>query len=303
MQEEQASEVSENTEITESSESQESTENKDGERPAGYLPVDPKTASPEQVQDRLNYLYRQVKDNGKALGQYRNIAQQQSQQINELMNGVGQVVDHLSAKSAAENENTIRQNMNAAFERGDTRVYLSEQEKLIDLKTQQKAPKQQNQTRQQAYAGTAAQVAQESEMSHDEKSLVSAWQEETDERGNSIRPWTKTENPNDPDPDFLKAMAIAKRVWDRNPNRSVKENLADVDKQMGLPSRSGGQNVMGGSLTTPAKKSKMTLSPNQERIAIKTKFGANKGAKSDPEYISAYRKQLEVTQARTKGSR
>lgn len=297
MEDEQVQESSESTEVTETPVS--------NDKPAGYHPVDPETASPEEVKNRIDYLYRQVKDQGRHLGEYRTIAQQQSQQINDLMNGVGQVVDHLSAKSNAETEDKISERMKIAFETGDTKTYLKEQRNLIDFLKQTPAPKQQTQTRQQAYAGSnsAAQVAADSDMSYDDKSYVSAWQEETDERGQPLRPWTKTDDPKDPDPDFLKGMAIAKRIWDKYPDRSIKENLAEVDKQMGTQSRGGGQNVMGGNLTTPQKKSKLTLSPDQERIAVKTRFGSKQGAKTDAEYISAYRKQIEKVQSRNKGAR
>lgn len=270
-------------------------------KPAGYHPVDPATASPEEVKQRIDYLYRQVKDQGRYINDYRSIAQQQSDKINELMNGMGQVVDHIQTKSVEENIQDARQKMQSAFESGDTKVYLAEQERLNDLKVNLKDQKkngQQNQTRQQAHAGT--QINQQ-QSSGNFDPVVDAWQNETDERGNPVRPWAKTDNTDDPDPDFLKALAVAKRVWTQNPNRSAKENLAEVDKIMGVKKSGGGQNVMGGSLNTPAKGGTIRLSPNQERIAVKTRFAGKD--KSDAEHIAAYRKQIEIVQSKTKGGR
>lgn len=284
--------------------------NRDTGKPAGYHPVD-LSDLPEDKQkeldDRISYLYRQVKDSSRVIGEYRTVAQQQSDKIDELMNGMGQVVNHLHTKSVAETEAQITQEMDAAFEAGDIKTYRKTQKQLIDLgikqqlAAQQKPQAPQTQTRQQAFAGV--QTQQNNEPSAEDTRLVSAWQDETNERGEPLRPWTKTQDMDDPDPDFLKALAITKRVWSQNPNRSAKDNLAEVDRQMGIKQTTGGQNVMGGSLTTRGKQSKLTLSPNQERIAVKTKFGANKGAKSDAEYITAYRKQIESVQSKTKGGR
>lgn len=303
-----------NTEVSDNvSPTNETTQDNSREsKPAGYHPVDPETASPEEVKNRIDYLYRQVKDQGRHINDYRSIAQQQSDKINELMNGMGQVVDHLQTKSIADMEAEITKKMDSAFESGDIKSYREAQKQIIDLgikrelSSQQNQQKPHNQTRQQAYAGMS-QISQEAaetgEISQEDNRLVSAWQDETDERGQSIRPWTKTSDPNDPDPDFVKALITSKKVFSEYPNRSIKENLAEVDRRMGVKQNSGGQTVMGGSLNTRAKGGKITLSPQQERIAVKTRFGANKGAKSDAEYIAAYRKQIETVQSKPKGAR
>lgn len=275
------------------------------DKPAGYHPVDPSTASPKEVQDRIDYLYRQVKDQSRHLGEYRTIAQQQSQQINELMSGVNTVVTHLHTKSVAESENDVRQKMQAAFEAGDTKAYLAEQEKLIDLKAQQRAqPQPKNQTQQQAFAGqpqSAAQIADQSDtLAPADKTYVSSWQEEKDERGNMIRPWAF-----DSSPDYRAALTETAAVIN-NPafaNKTLAEKLEEVDRRMGVKKSPGTQNVMGGGLTPRGKSSKIVLSPAQERIAVRTKFGARDGAKTDADYIAAYRKQIDSVQSKSKGGR
>lgn len=282
------------------------------DRPAGYDPVALDDLPPEkqkEIDNRINYLYKQVKDNERNSREFKTIMAQQSALIDELTNGVGQVVNHLHGRQVAETEASIMQEMQTAWESGDNKTYMEKQSKLLDLKMQQRQQPQQrqgNQTQAQAYAGVkqvAAQAEAEGSISSDDTRLVSAWQEETDDRGQPLRPWAKTDDPNDPDPDFIKALTVAKRVWEKNPHKTARENLAEVDRIMGTKQNSGGQNVMGGGLNTPGKKSTIRLTPSQERIAVKTKFGANKGAKSDSEYITAYRKQIESVQSRTKGSR
>lgn len=67
----------------------------------------------------------------------------------------------------------------------------------------------------------------------------------------------------------------------------------EVDRIMGTKQNGGGQTVMGGGLNATGKRSTIKLTPAQERIAVKTKFGAKHGAKSDSDYIAAYRKQID----------
>lgn len=315
MSEEQADSTQENTEVssekTEASNENVShgTQEQSQSKPAGYLPVDPETATPEQVQHRIDYLYRQVKTQGKDIHEYREIARLQSQKIDELTNGVVRVVDHLQTKQTTDSENEIRQKMETAWATGDNKTYQDEALKLTRLTVQREMAQQRpkNQTQQQAYGGvnSASQIANDAvkdgEISQEDGRVVGAWQTESDERGQPLRPWAQTENPNDPDPDFVKAMVIAKKVFEANPHRTIQENLSEVDKRMGVKKSTGGQNVMGGSLNSPGKRGTIRISPAQERIAVKTKFGSNKGAKSDSEYIAAYRKQIETVS--TKGSR
>lgn len=291
------------------------------EKPAGYLPVDLDTANPQQVKERIDYLFSQIKnserigkENTKSLNEYRALAAQQSAVINELTSNMGVVAEHLHGKNVAESENAVRERMQAAFEAGDVKAYLAEQEKLIEIKADQKfakkqAPPPKNETRQMANAGVkmgnAHDVAQDAmeggELTRDDVTHVKAWQDESDSTGNLLRPWAHTEDPSDPDPDYVKALLISKKVWEKNPNMTTQEKLAEVDKKMGVQSRQGGQNVMGGNLTRGQNKSKVTLSPELQKLAVRTKFGGSK-AKTDADHIEAYRKQVEKVQS-SRGSR
>lgn len=295
-------EVSEGTQETTQEVSNEAKEDKG--RPAGYEPVDLSDLPPEKakaVEERINYVYGQLKHNQRMLGEYRGIAQQQSQKLEELTNGVVQVVDHLQNRSMNENEAQLEKQMNDAFESGDQKAYMAAQTKLLDLKVkkelaQQKPKQQYTPPQKQSYPQSASQIANDpdSGLNPQDATVVSSWQDERDEKGQQLRPWAvnKSSNPDRPDPDYIRAALVAQQVFEDNPHRSTAENLAEIDKKMGVKQTSGGQTVMGGSLTTIGKTSKMKLSPDAERIAIRTKFGGP-NAKSDAEHIEAYRKQME----------
>lgn len=268
------------------------------EKPAGYDPVDVSSAPPDKIQERLDYLYSQVKSNERNMREYKSIAAEQSKYIDDLMNGVGQVVNHLETQNFSQEEDQVTKEMRAAFEAGDMDKFIANQKKLVQLEAKKTAPKQ-------VQKPQAQQKNTEYTLSDNEERYVASWQDETDDSGRSVRPWAKTDDPEDPDPDFVKAYLIAERTKRRNPSYTVEQVLAEVDKKMGVKSTNsgGGQSVMGGNLQTPAKKQNIRLTPEQERLAVKMKFANEKGKppKSDAEHIDAYRKQLQ--KVRSKGGK
>lgn len=303
MSEEQVESVQEN-EVNDNSQVQESEPQEDG-KPPGYYPVDPKTAPPEKIEERINYLYRQVKDSSRTTHELREIAKQQSQLIDDLTQGVGQVVDHLQTKSFAETEASLEQKMLEAFESGNHKDYIKYQTQLVKLSSKPERTAQKPQEKEKPYQ-SAQQIASDARkdgyFTPDDERLVEAWQQETDERGNILRPWAvdKSGNPNRPDPDFVKAALIAQQVWEDNPNRTAQQNLEEVDRIMGVRKTNVNQNVMGGGLTGRQKSSNIRLTPKQQEIAVRTKFGGP--GKSDADHIDAFRKQIEKVQS-TKRSR
>jgi hypothetical protein len=87
----------------------------------------------------------------------------------------------------------------------------------------------------------------------------------------------------------------------RNPNfqnATMEQKMAEVDRRMGVKKSASRQTVMGGGLTGNRKTNKLTLSPKQQEIALKT----GSRDKSDAEKIDWYRKQLEKVNQR-KGAR
>lgn len=264
---------------------------------AGYDPVDIDTASPEEIKTRLNYLYKQAKTGQKTqseLREVRELAAKQDQVIRDLQNGMYQVADHLQNKTFAETETTLRAQMQSAYEAGDYMALTTAQEKLMDLKVQKTAnqskPRQQevqiprlNQVANQAY--------EDGEISFEDKAMTSAWIDERNESGEPLRPWAINHNPNDPDPDYVKALMIAQRIFN-DPSKThlpFAQKLAEVDKKMGTRKPASHQTVMNGGLNIKGRTAKLTLTPEAERIAVRTRFGGP-NAKTDAEHIEAYAK-------------
>lgn len=259
---------------------------------------------------------KQEREFERKLTDYRSIAEQQSKQIDDLMSGVGQVVDHLSTRSFADTELQLQQKMQTAFDAGDNKEYVKAQDDLNKLRLGQLTkPKpqtpQKTETQRQAYAGyksagdLADDAARDGDLTPQQVQIVNAWQEETDDSGRTLRPWAfnTSDDPEIPDPDFIKANLIAYKAKKQNPNMSAEQILMEIDKQMGVRKSNGKQTVMGGSLTSPAKQNRIALSPRQEQLAIKTKFGARDGAKTDSDHIAAFKKQLEKVKGATSGRR
>jgi len=204
-----------------------------------------------------------------------------------------------------------------AHEAGDTKAYLAAQRDLIKLENKKtileekkSAPKPQPKTNGQAVprsAGDAAnQAMEDGELDSEAKITINSWQQETDDSGNLLRPWAHSKTPDNPtnDPYYKRALIEAAAVFDETSpfaNKSVMEKLAEVDRRMGVSKPSGSQTVMGGNLTSQRKNGKVMLTPNQEQIVIKTKFGGSK-AKSNSDHIEAYRKQVADYNAK-KGAR
>lgn len=278
-------------------------------KPAGYYPIDFETASPQEIKERHDYLYRQIKDQKRTdqtLRQYREIASEQSRRIEELTTGFTGVVGHLQEKAFTDNEAAINQTMQAAWEAGDTKAYLMAQSKLIDLKAgkkaaelqQKNAPKQEQKPQQPAtnYDGDGG-------LSPEDQRVVDSWQGERDDSGQMLRPWAfnRSNDPNNPDPQYIYALSETRAVLmsPRFQNATMEEKMQEVDRRMGVTKSTPKQSVMGGGFTGARKTAKLTLSPKAQEIAVKTKFGGPQ-AKTDAEHIEAYRKQMETTKKGTR---
>lgn len=278
-------------------------------KPAGYEPVNVAEATPEQIQERLDYLYRQAKQTKrmeKEMGKLEKIAAEQSKLIEELSSGMNTVVGHLQTKEVNESEAQIKRQMADALNNGDTNAYVEAQAKLMEVQTRKfSTPTAKTESAKQAYAGERINPREavdysvnEGDLTPQDAGYIKSWMDEKDERGRGLRPWVSQG-----DPDYIAAVKETESVF-TNPrfaNLTIDQKLAEVDRRMGLTKPSTGQTVMGGSLTTRAKTSKVTLSPKQQEIAVKTRYGGSK-AKSDAEHIEAYRKQIERVQA-MKGAR
>lgn len=283
----------------------------------GYSPVDLDSLPDdirEPIKNRFDYFYRQINDQKRVLGDYRDIAKTQSQKIEDLMSGVGHVVNHLQTKTFADTETALRAEARKAYETGDLDAYQSAQDKLIDLQVDKKlaakkAPVEQEIKQRDPLPTSGSDVGRRAmengEINSDDLRVIEAWQSEG-EGGIHLRPWAinRSNDPNNPDPEYLQALQESAAVFTnkRFANMTTEQKLMEVDKRMGVIKRPASQNVMGGNLTGNRKNGKVSLSPKMQQIAIRTKFGGPK-AKSDADHIEAYRKQLEKVQSANKGTR
>jgi len=273
-------------------------------KPEGYDPVDPSTATPEQIQQRIDYLYRQVKDNERDKRDSRKILAEQSRLISELTNGMGTVVNHLQDKNFADSESQLVTLRQQAFERGDAKAYDEINDKLMDIKlnkkltaTQRQAIQSQNQNQPQQQFNNAAEIAQRSvqdgELDPNDARLIATWQDERDESGTPLRPWAYSSSPL-----HIQAAREAAAVWNNPRFATTEQKIAEIDRRMGVAKRTVSSNVMGANLTNGKKSNKVTLTPKQQEIALR--MGGPK--KSDADKLAWYQKQVELVKS-TKGAR
>lgn len=271
------------------------------EKPAGYSAVDVETASPEEIKNRIDYLYKQVKPTQRELKEAKSLLAEQSKLIDELSSGMHAVVDHLQTDATTKAEANLRILMQESLEKGDTQAYIEAHEKLTDLKikkNQQPKPQQKTETQKQAYAGAkqiASDAVQSDEISAEDERYVDQYQQERDASGKLLRPWTvnTSNDPNNPSPEFMEGLVEARAVFTNKRYQSwtMEQKLAELDKRMGVQTATGGQSVMGGNLTSRPKNTKIMLSPRQQEIALRTKYAGPK--KTEAEHLDAYRKQIE----------
>jgi len=268
------------------------------DRPEGFDPVDVRTATPEQIEARINRLYGNVKKNEKEAREARMANEILIARFQELANNQQQIVTHLHETNYQEAENTLRQQQREAWDKGDLNGYHAATEKLIEVKAekaaakrdaqQQKPNENKTQIADRAVSATDAinMSDQSREINANEANIYRAWASETDPYGNPKRPWV-----NETDIRNSTAAFEGRAVFN-NPafaNKSFAEKLREVDRRMGLQTQpQQGSNVLpSGNLTGQRKTSNVKLSLMEETIAVKTKFGGSK-AKSDEDHKQAY---------------
>jgi len=239
------------------------------------------------------------------LDEYRALAKEQNDRLEELTNFSTGMATHLQDKAFTENETQIQDRMQKAFEAGDTAAYSKAQTELIQLGVKREMAKQQSPKAEpkQARPAPQQQEAEAVEMSPEDQVAIEAWQDERDESGNTLRPWAYNRGtPENPDRQYMRARLEieAIKLDPRFENATVQQRMQEVDKRMGVQKRGGGQPVMGSNLTGNGAARRITLSPELEKLAVRTKFGGSK-AKTDQDHIAAYRAVLE--ESKKKGAR
>ncbi len=263
------------------------------------------------IEGRITHLTKLMGKNERKytaqLSERDRIMADQARIIEELQSGVGAVVDHLQDKSLNDAEADAKRQLRIAHETNDTDAFISANDRLAEIKARKVALEQQKKQQkpaketQQRVPASASQIANDAmsggEINQEDAQIISAWQEESDDSGNLLRPWAhaRTEDPKS-DPRYVQALINAQAVWSDPRFATTQQRVAEMDRIMGTPKRNPSQNVMGGQLTTPRKSAKLTISPEAQKIAIRTKFGGPK-AKSDADHIEAYRKQIEKYEA------
>lgn len=295
------SEVSNVTAQTETTQENQTADNENNQAiQSVYDHVNPETDDPKLVQARIDTLYRERKTAKERYKEVLEISKQQSKIIEDLQSGMYAVAGHLQQEKFADTEAQLKSQYRTAVETGDIDAQVNISDRLLELKAQKLTapkiqPKQQTQQN-----NLPPQLNSATELANDldpqEQQITSAWQNEKDETGQSLRPWAvnSTGDLNDPDPDFIKAITIAQKIFtqDNYAHLTYQQKLQEIDKRMGTKKSAQQSNVMSSHLTGQRRNSKVNMTAKQSEIAVRTKFGGPK-AKTDAEHIEAFRKQIE----------
>lgn len=265
-----------------------------------------------EIEPRFHRMYGQVKAQDRKFTEAMDVMRQQSEVIAELQKGVGNVVNHLNTQDFNNAEAKAREDADAAFKRGDSRAYLAATEKVAQLsaqktvnqtlrqQTQQQQPQQPQQQKQPTNSArdVANRAAQQGLLDPADVSAFEAWQEERDNTGNLVRPWTKRETAGE---GFDAALMRSASVFadPKYKNASIEQKLEAVDRMMGLDRQSPTQNVMGANLTAKAKTNNVKISADMEKVLNHLKPRGSK-AKNAPDPIAWYKEQ--ANKAKTRGA-
>lgn len=286
-------------------------------RPANYQGYVDLSPLPEELRTplerRFAQMSREMKADKNQLKKFMDLAAQQSEAIENLTNGFGQVTTQLEERAFSEAESQLVAESDAAFESGNMKAYREAEKKLGDLRVkrgieaalaerEQPKQKQEKQPVQPNYEDSGLYF------SEDDMPVLDRWQTETDDSGQLLRPWAKNSSadPRRPDPKFKRGLFETTDVLSdpRYAHMTIEQKLAEVDKRMGVQKQGQQgqrQNVMGGGLTGNRKIGKLTLTPEQQNAAVRMRAGGSK-AKSNEDHYKAYLGQLQKIQ-QSKGAR
>lgn len=269
------------------------------EKPAGFDPIDVKTATPEQIEARINRLYGNMKNYEATarkvpdLEQANQILAEQLRVLNETQN---KVINHLQISDFQDAEQQLKTQREAAWAAGNSKTYDEINDKLRDLSvkralSEMQAQQKPQQVIQQQPRGVNGEdiitrAVQQGAVTSDEANIYRSWMNEQDDIGSLKRPWV-----NQGDPRNAAALAEGRAVFN-NPaysSLSFGQKLQEIDRRMGVKMQTQGQNVLGsGNLTRPTKNNNVKVTDYEAKIAVKTKFGGSK-AKSDADHVEAWR--------------
>lgn len=298
--------------ITESDNGADQQESNGVARPANYTPYVDLSTLPDDIrasiEGRFKHMSSLMRKNdtkhSQKLSQWKEIAEQQSKQLEELTNGFGTVVNHLQDKTYTETESQLKLQMKATLESGDIEGHIAAQDKLLDIKAEKKMAEQQRKLAPEKKPERSAVAVQDDGdgLAPEDREVVNAWQDERDESGMLQRPWAYNRGTlENPDKQYLAALAETRAVL-LSPlyaEASMAEKMAEVDRRMGVKKQASRQTVMGGGLTGNRKTNTLRLTPQQEEIAVRMKLGGPKATREQS--LDLYKKQLETI--KQKGAR
>lgn len=278
------------------------TENTEA-KPAGFDPVE---FTPAQL-ERFNRVYGNMK---RYEGKFKEQEQANhilADQLRQVMDGQQQIVSHLQVSDFQEAEGRLAADRDAAWTKGDVNAFNAANDKLHEIKTQRllAAQQQKNQPKPQVQQQRGVDgerivngALDKGSLDSAEANIARSWMAETDQSGSLKRPWTQQTDPRN-----YSAALEAQAVFNSPlyADKSMVDKLREVDRRMGIQTQQqGGQSVLpAGNLTRPSKTNNIKLSPEIEKLAIRTKFGGPK-AKSDQDHIEAWKRA--VTKSQSKGA-
>lgn len=274
-------------------------------RPAGWDTVE----IPPELKPRFGRIYKEMKDYQRDANELRDINRQLLTTVEQLQTTQGEVITHLKAKDFVEAESQLNTQRQQAWDKGDVNGFNAANDRLMEIKARKIATEmvpaqntqsvpQQPQTGPINGASFVDMAVQRGVLQADEGAVYKTWASETDEYGNLRRPWVNQSDMRN------SAAAYEGRAVFSNPsyeNKPFADKLREIDRRMGMANttQAGGPGVLpAGNLTRGTKTDKVPLTPWQETVAVRTKFGGPK-AKSDSDHIEAYRKAV----LKTKGGR
>lgn len=291
--------------VTENVSQETITENK----PSGFDPVE---FTPEQ-KARVDRIYGNMK---RYEGESRTLKEDNQRLIaafEALQTQQGQIINHIQTNDFKDAESRLTAERQTAWDKGDITAFNKANDGLFEIKAKKvvsdslpkmtpvEQPKNNGYMNGQRMPVTDAveQALQRGEIEPQEAQIFKSWESQADDTGVKMRPWT------DPSHPLNLAAATEGRAVFENPafkNKSFADKLREIDRRMGIQTQtSQNNNVLGsGNLTRGNRQPKVELSPQIEKMAIRTKFGGPK-AKSDADHVEAYRQA--IIRSKAKGGR
>lgn len=274
--------------------------NQPSNKPEGFDQVE---FTPEQ-KARVDRIYGNMKRYETKAQEMERLNVDLIQRMAALETNTSQIVNHIQTSDFKDAETRLVADRQKAWNDGKIDDFNRANDQLLEIKAKKivseslPKPSPVEQPKNNGYMNgqrmpvtDAVQHALErGEIEPQDATIFKSWESQADDTGMKIRPWT------DPNHPMNGAAAIEGRAVFENPafkNKTFAQKLQEIDRRMGIQNQSSQNNaVLGaGNLTRGGRVPKVELSPQIERMAIRTKFGGPK-AKSEADHVEAYRQAM-----------